>query len=293
MRIVFIGTVEFSYKALERLLAIDADICGVVTRKSSRFNADYRDITPLCNDFKIPFTYVSDINSDESIAWINSQRPDIIFCFGWSQLLKKKVLNSAPLGVVGYHPAELPFNKGRHPIIWALALGMGHTASTFFFMDEGPDTGDILSQERIEIKAEDNAGTLYRKVVNVALGQIEAFLPKLASKTYERIQQDPKMGNTWRKREPSDGKIDWRMSARCIHNLVRALDRPYVGAHFEYKSTKYKVWGTKIITVKQRNIEPGKILSINENGPIVKCGEGAIQLITVDPPPDFKLGEYL
>ena len=79
------------------------------------------------------------------------------------------------MGVLGYHPAELPKNRGRHPIIWALVLGLKRTASTFFFMDEGADTGDILSQYKINISKNDNAETLYNRIIEVAMKQVDEF----------------------------------------------------------------------------------------------------------------------
>ena len=130
---------------------------GVCTLKKSPFNADHVDLSPLCRKHRIPVTYTPDINSDESIIWIKKLVPDIIFCFGWSRLLKSNVLNVAPKGVVGYHPATLPANRGRHPLIWALVLGLKQTGSTFFFMDEGSDSGDILSQLQIKITETDDA----------------------------------------------------------------------------------------------------------------------------------------
>ena len=81
--------------------------------------------------------YVDDVNSKDNYNWIKSLNPDIIFCFGWSNLLKKDILTLAPMGVLGFHPSKLPQNRGRHPLIWALALGLKKSASTFFFMDEG------------------------------------------------------------------------------------------------------------------------------------------------------------
>ena len=88
----------------------------------------------------------------------------MIFCFGWSSLLKERVLNIPPMGVIGYHPAKLPENRGRHPLIWAIALGLENSASTFFFMDKGADSGDILSQVDFNISYQDDAQSVYQKV---------------------------------------------------------------------------------------------------------------------------------
>ena len=254
MRIVFIGAVKFSQACLKKLIEIDTKPIGVCTLKKSSFNADHVDLTLLCNENNIHVSYTPDINSEESIAWIRSHSPDIIFCFGWSRLLKSELLNIAPLGVVGYHPAALPKNRGRHPLIWALALGLSETASTFFFMNKGVDSGDILSQRQIMITEKDNAGTIYSKVTKMALEQLEQFVPALESGNYQKLPQAHNKANTWRKRGNKDGKIDWRMSAKSIHNLVRGLTKPYIGAHFKLNDKLIKVWKTEVISNQQRNI---------------------------------------
>jgi methionyl-tRNA formyltransferase len=293
MKIVFIGAVTFSEKTLEKLIALKADIAGVCTLKKSSFNADHVDLTQLCMKHNIPVRYTTDINSDENISWIKILVPDVIFCFGWSRLIKTDLLNLAPLGVLGYHPAALPANRGRHPLIWALILGLNKTASTFFFMDDGADSGDIVSQYPIKISEDDNAGTLYKRITEIALEQIDEFLPTLQSGDCNKIKQDHSKSNTWRKRDKNDGKIDWRMSAITIHNLVRGLTKPYIGAHIEYKDEIIKVWETKVIRGGEKNIEPGKVILVDNNGIIVKTGENAIRLIKTDPVLDIGPGSYL
>jgi methionyl-tRNA formyltransferase len=282
MKIVFIGTVEFSKKALQKLIDIDAEVVGVCTKEKSNFNSDFTDLTSICNKNSIPYKFVTDINSIENINWIKTLNPDIIFCFGWSSLIKKELLILAPMGVVGFHPTKLPENRGRHPLIWALALGLKESASTFFFMDEGADSGDILSQKQFNISDIDNAQTLYKKVVDVALIQIEDFVPKLQNNTYERIKQNHNLANTWRKRGKTDGKIDFRMSSEAIYNLVRALTKPYIGAHIEYKGQDISIWKVSIVESSQNNIECGKVLKSDNNKFTVKTYNGAIEILEHD-----------
>ena len=293
MKIVFIGAVTFSEKTLEKLIVLKADIVGVCTLEKSSFNADHVDLTQLCMKHNIPVRYTTDVNSDENISWIKTFVPDVIFCFGWSRLLKTDLLNLAPLGVLGYHPTALPANRGRHPLIWALILGLNETASTFFFMDDGADSGDIVSQYPIKISENDNAGTLYKRITEAALKQIDEFLPKLQSGACKRIKQDHSKSNTWRKRDENDGKIDWRMSAITIHNLVRGLTKPYIGAHIKYKDEIIKVWETKVIRGGEENIEPGKVILVDNNGIVIKVGENAIRLIKTEPVLDIGPGSYL
>ena len=168
MRVLFIGSVEFSYKILEKLISIDSEIVGVCTKKTSPFNGDFFDLKPLCDLNSIPCCYINDINSKENIEWVKFRKPDIIFCFGWSALIKKELLSIPPMGVIGYHPTKLPKNRGRHPLIWPFILDMTTSASTFFFMNKGADDGDILSQVDFEILYKDDARSIYDKVVNLA-----------------------------------------------------------------------------------------------------------------------------
>jgi len=195
--------------------------------------------------------------------------------------------------VVGFHPAALPANRGRHPLIWALVLGLAETASTFFIMDGEADHGDIISQRRIEIEDRDDAATLYEKVALCALDQIQMFVPNLASGTISRIAQDDWLSNNWRKRGKLDGQIDWRMSARSINNLVRGLTKPYVGAHFLYQCNEVTVWKSEVVTNIPQNIEPGKIVNLTAAGVVVKCGEQGIRLLRTDPSFSPRIGEYL
>lgn len=296
MRIFFIGTVEFSLRALELLVQLpDAEVVGVATREASKFNADFADLTPVCREAGIPYQFLTDLNTPESIGWIRSLRPDVVFCFGWSSLLKMELLNLAPLGVVGYHPAALPLNRGRHPLIWALALGLDRTASTFFFMDEGADSGDILSQAPLTIGPTDDAADLYAQMIATALRQIAEFVPQLASGTYPRQPQNHVGANIWRKRGRADGRLDFRMHAVTFHNLVRALARPYVGAHLELNGQDVKVWRAQPAGPAPANLEAGKVLAVDEatRHVTVKTADGAIILLEHELPELPAVGAYL
>lgn len=279
MRIVFIGCVEFSKVILEKLLSLDADIVGIITKTRSQFNSDFFDLSGIATKRNIPFKFVKDINHPNNIAWIKRLSPDIIFCFGWSSLIKTEILQTPPMGVVGYHPALLPYNRGRHPLIWAKVLGLKETGSTFFFMNEDADTGDILDQKSFPILFDDDAARLYNKMTSVALQQIEFFLPLLINRQYERTLQEQKIGNVWRKRGKSDGVIDFRMTTSAICNLVRGLTKPYVGAHCVYNGQDIKVWRVGTANSPNFNLEPGKVIAIMDNVIEVKTSDSSILLL--------------
>ena len=293
MRIIFIGTVDFSYHTLSEVIKNGGNVVGIFTKEKSDFNSDYEDLTPLAEKNNVPIHYVNSINSNYSYEKINELNPDIIFCFGWSELIKERILNIAPKGIIGVHPAKLPYNRGRHPLIWALFLGLKKSAVTFFKMDESADTGDIISQKEFEINYSDDAKSLYEKIKNVASDQIEEFLPKLIKDNITFKKQNQEKGNYWRKRGKIDGKIDWRMSSKAIYNLVRALTKPYVGAHCIYNNKEIKIWKVKEIKYDNNNIEPGKVIESNDDSFIVKIYDGAIDILEHEFENIPEKGEYL
>ena len=281
MKILLIGCVESSAIFLNALIVEGAEIVGVITKSESPQNADFVNLAGIAENNQIPYRYVNHINDEESIAFINELKPDIGFCLGWSQLIKKEVLQMFPKGVVGFHPAKLPQNRGRHPLIWALVLGLNQTASTFFLMNEKADAGDILSQRSVEIEYSDNARTLYDKVMQIAREQLVTVWKELCNDRISVIRTEGLEENSWRKRNRQDGKIDWRMSSRNIYNLVRALSEPYVGAHFEYDNKEYKVWHVQeCIEIGYENIEPGKVLWVEADGTFaVKTGDYMVKVM--------------
>lgn len=297
MRIVLIGCVEFSQAALDCLLSIpEAKVVGVVTRAASTFNNDFCSLAPTAQKHSIPVFFADQAGEPEMRAWMEKQQPDLIYCFGWSYLLKKETYSLAKVGAIGFHPAALPRNRGRHPLIWALALGLKQTASSFFFLTESADAGDLISQKTVEISDQDDAASLYAKVTKTAVAQIREFTLALARNNCPRQPQDSRLANEWRKRGKKDGEIDWRMPSQGIYNLVRALTHPYVGAHVAHPQGNFKVWQAVVAdgeAVGSEHLEPGKILAIEQQEILVKCGSGAVRLRKHELPPTLKKGDYL
>lgn len=200
-----------------------------------------------------------------------------------------------PLGTVGFHPAELPKNRGRHPLIWAIVLGLSRTASTFFMIEPGVDNGDIVSQVSVSITGQETAQSLYDKIMAEAINQVIAFTQQFEDGSIVLTPQDNSAANTWRKRGENDGLIDFRMRAETICRLVRALSAPYVGAYFVYKEEKYKVHDAEVITdtAGYENVEFGKVLSVKSNRSfLVKADDGLVNILDCD---DILLeaGDYL
>jgi len=292
MRILFIGTVLFSKNILDEIIKSKNKIVGVIGKKKSKFNSDYYDLVKHSKTKRIDSIYSDNINSIKILRWVKKRKPDIIFCMGWSQLLKKKFLKIAPKGVIGYHPSDLPKNRGRHPIIWSLILGLKNIGSCFFYMDSKADSGRIISKKMIKIEKNYTSNSIYKKLINVGKKQIREIMFKIKNNKLKSFPQKNSQSNSWRKRSEIDGKIDWRMSADNINNLVKALTKPYSGAYFLLKEKKVIVWESKVINLNAKNFEPGKIIEFKKNV-IIKCGNKALKLITFQPKINLKRVKYL
>ena len=125
LKIVYIGCVKFSAEILKEIISIGFKPHLIITKSKSSFNSDFFDLSKISNQYNLRSVYTDDINSQDMINIVKEIEPDLIFCFGWSSLIKKKILDIPKVGTIGFHPALIPENKGRHPIIWSLILGLG------------------------------------------------------------------------------------------------------------------------------------------------------------------------
>jgi methionyl-tRNA formyltransferase len=291
MRIVFVGTVEFSRHCLKEVLEDGGNVVAVLTlpKEKGRFHSDYADLSDVAAKYGIPvYKLRKKITDSENVELIRSMKPDVIFVFGWSQLLSKEVLDIPPLGCIGTHPALLPRNRGRHPLIWALVEGLEESGLTFFYIDEGTDSGNILWQKPFPITLEDDAQSLYEKIKSLASKAIREFLPQLEQGTAPRIPQDDSQATHWRKRSEKDGEIDWSCPTITTYNLIRALARPYVGAHTHLGDQKVRIWKTKLpqdsLPVEKQGLEPGTVFASEDGEFNVGTGDGYLTILECELP---------
>lgn len=293
MKILFIGCVESSYVFFQELLNLkDASICGLVTKKTSNYNSDYRDLSALSVENKIPTFFYEKDKEQEMYDFISNLAPDYIYCLGWSHLLSDQVLKLAKKYSVGFHPTLLPKNRGRHPIIWPLVKGETETGSSFFEMKAGADEGGIFSQKKIEISESDYAVDLYKKILDVAKKQLVEMTVAFSKGNFVLRPQNESEATYLRKRTKEDGVIDFNKSAKEVYNLVRALSHPYPGASIRWKNKEYSIWKSEIIE-SDLDVGIGEVV-ISENRTFaVKCGSGSILFTQHDLKELPKVGEIL
>lgn len=295
MKYVFIGSVEYSAYCLNALLEMGIDIVEIMCpyREVSSFNSDYCDLSAVAKKFGRDIYYFKKIK-DEA-AFIVGKKPDVIFALGLSQIISKDILEIPVYGCIGSHPALLPQNRGRHPLIWAITNGLKKSGITLFWLDDGVDSGDIWGQREFSIDTNDDAASVYEKIKRLSVEILKANIPELERGIIKKIPQDHSQATYWRKRTSKDGEIDWRMSSKRIYDLVRALTKPYVGVHCVYNDREIKVWKTKIVANagEYTNLEPGKVISANNSSIRVKTGDGMIEILEHGFNPLPKVGDYL
>ena len=191
LNVAMIGCVEFSIHMLKELYrSKNVNIVAIVTKTKSDFNSDFYSLKGFAVKKNISFFISSGKDEEKIIKFFKKFDIDVGFCIGWSHILGLKVLNIPKLGFIGYHPANLPENKGRHPIIWAIALGIKKTASSFFIMNKFADQGAIIDKKPIYIDKKDNAKKLYFKLILTAKKQLKSILKNISENNLKPIKQE-------------------------------------------------------------------------------------------------------
>ena len=278
-KVLVIGSVKFSkylFKIINNITCLK--VTAVITKRSSVINSDFYSLEADAKKRNIPVFISNGADDISVIKYIKKQKIKLGICIGWSHLLSESFINSFAKGIIGYHPTELPTNKGRHPLIWSLILGLPTIGSTFFLMNKYADQGSIIDQKIIKISKKENATNLYMKLIKVASKQLYNLVPCYINGNIKLKKQNILKGNSWRRRSQTDGNIDWRMSFDAIDNLVRALNKPYPGATCLFKDKTYIVSKVKKSRINKINYEPGKVIKVNKRNIIVKCWQGSIIL---------------
>ena len=274
MKVIFISGVKFGHNILESILEKNYKIAVSFSYlpKKKKLYSDYANFENLTKKHGVIHKQVNNINDQENIELIKKINPDLILVLGWSQLLKKEIIEIPRLGVIGSHPTELPKYRGRAPIPWSILKGLRKSALTFFYIQEGIDDGDIILQEQFDINDIDDAESLYEKITILGGKMSSEILSSLESKQITGKKQNLDLFiENWPKRTPLDGRIDWSKPAKEIHNLIRATTYPYPGAYTFFKNKKLVIWKSTLDTSldTSRIQEPGKIIIKNNQ---VKIG---------------------
>jgi methionyl-tRNA formyltransferase len=265
---------EIGATAIETILELGEPIVGVVTHADDpRENRWYRSVAEVARSHGIEAITPENPNTTEILAWGKTKAPDIVLSFYYRKLLKKSWLELAPLGAYNLHGSLLPKFRGRACVNWAIIEGAMETGVTLHAMTEKADAGDIIAQERVPIGDGDTAKDVFDKLVPATRRLLARTLPLLREGRAPRTPQNEAEATTFGARRPEDGRIDWKQSAQRVHNLVRAVTRPYPGAFTFLGGKKLFVWKGRALPEAARGT-PGQVLEPRSDGVPVVTGAG-------------------
>ena len=281
MKSVLIGSVGSSKQMLEAMLEVGFPITCVFSldEDASANVSGYQPIHKIAEENGVRYKKFRKINDPENVKLIQSIEPDYIFVIGLSQLVKKEIIDSAKIGVVGFHPTALPKMRGRAANVWQVLLGVHDAKVSLFFIDEGTDSGDILGQEPYTIEDTDYAEDVGRKIDEAAAKLSRRVLTQILDGTLKPIKQNEEEATYLLRRAPEDGLIDWDLPIRAIHTLVRAVSRPFPGAFGMYDGKhQFIVWRAEVLENKKYIGMNGQIAEITKDHVDVVCRDGLLHI---------------
>lgn len=286
MKVIFMGTPDFSVPILEQLIKDEYDVCAVVTQPD-RPKGRKRIITPppvkvAAVKFGIPVYQPEKLRDSEELEQLIALQPDLIVTAAYGQILPKKLLETPKLGCINVHASLLPSYRGGAPIHKAIIDGNQETGVTIMYMVEKLDAGDILTQVKVPIEEEDHVGSLHDKLSEKGAALLSETIPKLMEQSIvPQKQQEENVTYAWNITRGEE-KIDWTRKGEVIYNHIRGL-HPWPVAFTTLEGKPLKIWWGEKVKVDETEI-PGTIIQIEKDGFLVATGnQTAIKITDLQP----------
>lgn len=280
MKIVYMGTPDFSVGALEALIQAGHEVTAVVTQPDK---AKGRSGQMQCSPVKecavrhgIPVFQPVKIKTPESMEELKKYEADIYIVAAFGQILSREILEMPRFGCVNIHASLLPKYRGAAPINQCILDGERETGVTIMQMDAGIDTGDILTQKKVIIEDKETAQSLFDKLAQAGAELIVETLPMIEKGEITPVRQDERLASHVKMMDKSMGKIDWTQDAACIERLVRGLD-PWPSAYTFCQSRSVKIWSSDALTAGHTE-QPGTIVAVAKDSFDVACGKGVLRI---------------
>lgn len=277
MKIIFMGTPDFAVPSLKRLFESRHKITAVVTAPDrERGRGRKVSFTPvkefaLANE--IPVLQPEKLKDENFVNDLKAYDADLYVIVAF-KILPAEVFNIPPKGSFNLHGSLLPKYRGAAPIQWALINGENETGLTTFALAEKVDTGNIYHQEKVDITADDNFGTLHDKMSLQGAEVVLKTVEMIESGNFVLQEQDNSKASPAPKITKEIQQITWDDTAEDVHNLIRGLS-PYPGAYFHHNDKLIKVYASKLSSEK---LEAGEVKQ-TKTELFIGCGEGTLQIL--------------
>lgn len=282
LRIVFMGTPQFSVVTLEKLVAANYDVIAVYCQPPRPSGRGHKLIaSPVhqkANLLGIPVFTPKSLRNETAQTEFKALNADIAVVVAYGLILPKVILEAPKFGCLNIHASLLPRWRGAAPLQRAIMAGDRETGITIMKMDEGLDTGPMLSGDRVEITSTTTAASLQEILSILGSELLLKTLDPYIQGSLPLIFQ-PKTGITYaEKLSKTESDLDWTQTAESLNCRIRALT-PWPGVHFNYNGTLIKVSQTEVVS--NMSGEPGEVL---DNQLTIACGTGALRLLLLQRP---------
>ena len=280
MKIVFMGTPDFSVGALDALVEAGHEILAVVTQpdkpKGRSGQMQFPPVKECALRHGLNVLQPVKIKTPEWVDKLRELNADIFVVAAFGQILSKEILDMPKFGCVNIHASLLPKYRGAAPINWAIIDGEKETGVTIMQMNEGVDTGDMLSRVVVPIAPKETAESLFDKLAEAGAKLIVETLPKIEAGEITPVPQDESQSSHVKMMNKSLGKIDWNQDAVVIERLVRGLNSwPSAYTYFQGKSVK--LWDCDVVDASTKET-PGTIIAVAKDSFDVATGNGVLRI---------------
>ena len=300
MRVVFMGTPDIAATCLKQILADGFDVVGVYTQpdrpkgRGMKLVASPVKEVALAND--IPIFQPESFREEETVQQLRDLKPDICAVVAYGRILPQKVLDVPTFGCINIHASVLPKYRGSAPYQWAVLDGLKETGVTAMYLCREMDAGDIIDVSKTPIGENETAGELLDRLAVLGADLLSKTLRRFAVGKVEATPQDASQVSYAPMLDKSLCPIDWSKTAQQVHDHVRGL-HPWPVALMELKGETFKVHATRVV---EGSGKPGEILGLTKTGLRIACGEGAVEVISLQAPggkrmaaPDYFRGHPL
>ena len=287
MRVIFMGTPDFSVGTLEALVAAGHEVCLAVTQpdkpKGRGGKMQYTPVKEKAQFFGIPVYQTKRVRDPECVEELRKYHADVIVVIAFGQILPKSILELTPYGCINVHASLLPKYRGAAPIQWAIIEGESVTGVTPLQMDEGLDTGDMIMKTEVPIAEDETGETLHDKLAAAGAELCVETLKALEDGTavHEKQGESPTAYAKMLTKEL--GNIDWTQPAVRIERLIRGLNS-WPGTYSHWNGKVMKIWKAKAEENNGGNNQPGAVLGVGKNDFTVQTGDGILRILEVQMP---------
>jgi methionyl-tRNA formyltransferase len=246
-RAVVFAYSEVGVRCVRELLAQGVEIPLLFTHADDPGESQwFGSVRQLAEEHGLKVATPDSPNTADWIAQGRAASADFLFSFYYRHMLDKAWLAIPRRGALNMHGSLLPKYRGRAPVHWAILKGESVTGASLHYMLEKPDAGALVDQQSVDILENDTALEVSINVAEAARQVLRRSLPGLIAGTAPATPLDLAKGSYFGRRRPEDGRIDWRGSARSVHDLVRAVAPPFPGAFTEVNGCRLAVLETRV-----------------------------------------------